>query len=113
MPDHPTSPTRPEVMAALTEHLGPHVAAAVLEALPPYDWDSLATKDDLLALEHRLEDRMDARFAVVDARFDAMEGRMTAAWHAEINRQLRWMVGSLVALLAAAGGIATAVAALS
>jgi hypothetical protein len=142
-------------MAALTEHLGPHVAAAVLEALPPYDWHSLATKDDLRALEHQMTarfaavdarfsavdlrfdamdarfdavdlrfDAMEARFTVVDARFDALdtkldsridaaESRLTATMRAEMNRQLRWMVGSIVAILAAAGGIATAVSALT
>jgi type II secretory pathway component PulK len=134
----PDQPTRPEVLAALTEHLGPHVAAAVLEALPPFDWHSLATKDDLHALEQRLverfEHRMDARFGtvdsrfaavdaqfalvdaqfeVMDARFDALEGRLTATMHAEINRQLRWMVGSMLAIVAAVGVVVTAVAGLT
>ncbi len=36
---------------------------AVMEALPPVEWNQLATKDDLRQLEERLDAKWDSRFS--------------------------------------------------
>ncbi len=45
----------------------------LMESLPPVDWHEFATKDDLAGLEGRVN----ARFEVVDARFDTGLARQT------------------------------------
>ena len=49
-------------------------AMTLMESLPPVDWHELATKDDLAGLE----ERVNARFEVVDARFDALRVELGA-----------------------------------
>jgi predicted unusual protein kinase regulating ubiquinone biosynthesis (AarF/ABC1/UbiB family) len=44
----------------------------LMDSLPPMDWRELATKTDLAALE----ERMNARFTEVDARFTEMRGEV-------------------------------------
>jgi hypothetical protein len=72
-----------EVVQALSDKLGPEVAAALMECVPPFPWTELPTKRDLAQLEARMElrfDAMDARFAAlearVDGRLDRFEGRL-------------------------------------
>jgi hypothetical protein len=45
-----------------------------MESLPPVDWHELATKEDLTALEGRV----DVRFDAVDVRFDAVDVELRA-----------------------------------
>ena len=45
--------------------LQPHVADAILETMPPYDWTNIARRDEMLA-----------RFAEVDRRFERVEDRL-------------------------------------
>ena len=46
----------------------------LMDSLPPVDWHELATKTDLAALE----ERMDARFEVVDVRLEALRTELGA-----------------------------------
>ncbi len=59
--------TRLRLRQWFLEHMGDELADAVMEALPPVEWNQLATKDDL----RQLEERLDLRTAALDARWDA------------------------------------------
>ncbi len=55
-----------------------------MDALPPIDYDQLATKTDLALLETKV----DAQFERVDGRFDSLNGELQLA----MANQLRTMI---------------------
>ena len=74
---------------AASQHWGRDVAVTLMEMLPPSGWGDVATRQQLDALESRidvklesLEMRMDSRFTAMeskfDGRFDAVGGRFDA-----------------------------------
>ena len=65
----------------------------------------------LLGVDARF-DAIDARFDAVDARFDVLRSDLTAAFHAERTRLIRWMVGAMIATVASGAALVSAVAAL-
>ena len=93
--------TRHEMYLGLEQKLGPIVADALMQHLPPVGWAEVANKHDLDALEAR----MDLRFARledrVDLRFEAVEARMIAAIEASQRHMIQWMVGTVIALTTA------------
>jgi len=119
--------SRMEASQALSEQLGPAAAAALMECIPPFGWHEIATKSDLRSLEQRLIDRFESQFAALrgeivglEGRFDGLEGRivglkgeLTAAFHAETTRLLRWIVPTIFAGLAAFGGVLGGIVAVS
>ena len=62
----PSKAQRLQLYEELVKKFGDEPAMTLMESLPPVDWHELATKDDLAALE----ERVNARFEVVDARID-------------------------------------------
>jgi hypothetical protein len=103
-----------EVVQALSEKLGPEVAAALMECVPPFSWMELPTKQDLRALEERIELRfqvLDARFETVDARFGELGSHLDARLHAEVTRSIRWTVGAVFGGLTVVAGAAVGIAA--
>lgn len=97
---------RQRLATRLHEVLGEEAADTLVASLPPFAWPDVATKADLRALE----ERMDARFAQVDARFGELEGRLLAAFRAELVSavvgQTRMTVFALLGTFATAGGLA-------
>ena len=70
-----------EMYLGLEQLLGPHVADALMEHLPPVGWADVATKRDLDLLEDRLELRFDGlerRPDSVDAAVRPSSARGTA-----------------------------------
>ena len=65
---------RLQLYEELVKEFGDEPAMTLMESLPPVDWHELATKDDLAGLE----ERVNARFEVVDARFDALRVELGA-----------------------------------
>ena len=63
--------TRHEMYLGLEQLLGPHVADALMEHLPPVGWADVATKRDLDALEERLDLRFDGLERRLDLKIDA------------------------------------------
>ena len=70
----PSKAQRLQLYEELVKKFGDEPAMTLMESLPPVDWHELATKDDLVALE----ERVNARFEVVDARFDALRVELGA-----------------------------------
>ncbi len=60
--------TRHEMYLGLEQLLGPQVADALMEHLPPVGWADVATKRDLDALEERLELKIDAVISAATSR---------------------------------------------
>jgi hypothetical protein len=94
--------SRHHLYLRLEQALGPEAAATLMDHLPPLGWADVATKRDLDALEQRLE----LRFETIDARFEAAEHKLMAAFRGELQtaltaqgRQLAiTLAGTLVAL---------------
>ena len=70
----PSKAQRLQLYEELAKKFGDEPAMTLMESLPPVDWHELATKDDLAALE----ERVNAKFEVVDARFDALRVELGA-----------------------------------
>ncbi len=131
--------SRSEIAQTLSEHLGSPVAAALMEAIPPFGWHEIATKSDLRALERRFDEvdrrfdevdrrfaELDRRFDHVDARFDLVDERFAVIDHkldvlrveirGDLDRQtvrlVRWLVTTVLGSIAAVGGAVAGVAAL-
>lgn len=73
---------RHELYRAVEELLGTRIADTLMALLPPVGWADVATKDDLLQLEARLDARLDARFARAEGRTDARFGGVDARFEA-------------------------------
>ena len=124
--------SRSEIAQTLSEHLGSPVAAALMEAIPPFGWHEIATKSDLRALERRFDEvdrrfaELDRRFDHVDARFDLVDERFAVIDHkldvlrveirGDLDRQtvrlVRWLVTTVLGSIAAVGGAVAGIAAL-
>jgi hypothetical protein len=72
----------------LTEALGPESAMVLMEALPPVDYDSLATKTDLEAVRVTLEARIDASRSELRAEMAELRGDLRSEM-AELRGGLR------------------------
>jgi len=83
-----------------------------MEMLPPSGWGDVATRQRVDALERD----MDLRFQLVDQRFDMLEAkveaRIDAGFAALEARMVRWFVGTGVARLGALSGLGGLVLAL-
>lgn len=80
----------------------------LMELLPPSRWGDVVRRSDLDALEARMDLRfriVDARFETIDARFDALEIhidlKLEATIEKALNRSIRWIVGTMIALTGA------------
>ena len=92
------------------------MAHKLMDSLPPFSWDQVATKDDLNALSTAITpkfDQVDAQFTAVAAEFVSLRGEMAkeiAGISKKITDQTRIMVTmiagfSLAVCAAMAGGI--------
>ena len=83
------------------EVLGEANAETLMSHLPPVGWADVATKQDLTALESRL----DARFEVLESRFDGKLDQLRADVQRELRQQLVVFLTGTTVLL----GIFTAI----
>ena len=90
----PTEAERFELREGLRDVLEEEHVTTLMESLPPMDWHELATKSDLAALE----ERMNARFERVDARFTEMRGEMKLG----LSKQTYVVLVGMAAMLAGA-----------
>ena len=73
--------------------MGHEEVDTMMSLLPPVGWADVATKQDLLALEERL----DLRFEALDHRFEALDHRF--ATKDDLDARFRTMLVTLVGLL--------------
>ncbi len=92
---------RAELLARLSEILGPKHAATLMENLHPRPWSELVTKADLEGFEERL-----------DLRFAAQTAQLEALVRERMDAQTKLLVFSLVGAVLTAAGIAIGSAAL-
>jgi hypothetical protein len=82
--------------------LDPEHADTLMALLPPVGWAEVATKQDLAALEQRMELRfeaMDSRSEVTDARFGAGLSDLRAELHAALRTQTWSILGVILVAL--------------
>ncbi len=117
---------RSRLRTQLEEQYG-EMAASILLDRPPGGWTDLATKDDLAALEARVDrrfDQIDRRFKHIDRRFDQIDRRfehidrrfddidrrfgefdagidlrITSAVSKAVASQTRWVFGAIIAVI--------------
>ena len=80
--------TRHALHLRLDELVGPELAAGMMTAYPPFDWDEVALRSDLRA----------------------MEDRLTGAMHRELNAQTKTIMFGMAAMLFGVTGGAAALA---
>ena len=69
-----------ELLNSLIEVHGEDVAHKLMDSLPPFSWDQVATKDDLKALSTAITakfDQVDAQFTAVAAEFVNLRGEIS------------------------------------
>jgi hypothetical protein len=93
----PDERSRMEVVQALSEKLGPEVAAALMECVPPFAWTELPTKGDLAQLEERAALRLERLEAKLDGRFEGLEGRLEALIERKASAQNRALLLAVAA----------------
>ncbi len=92
---------------------GDDAGITLMELLPPVGWADVATKQDLLALEARMDSRFTPRFESLEASVrEALETRMGKVEDKldDLSRELRAQTWKLMTLMVAVVG--TVVAAL-
>ena len=89
-----------ELLNSLIEALGEEVAHKLMDSLPPFSWDQVATKDDLNALSTSITakfDQADAQFKSVNAQFESVNAQfeLVAAEFVSVRGELSKVEGNL------------------
>lgn len=102
--------SRLQLAEAAKRVFGADEGITLMELLPPVGWADVATKQDLRALEDRLDARFDARLSSLEGRFETSEYKILGEMHRELS-SLTWklfaiygatttaMIGALVAVI--------------
>ena len=85
--------SRHQLYVTLETLMGHEEVDTMMSLLPPVGWADVVTKQDLLALEERL----DLRFEALDHRFEALDHRF--ATKDDLDARFRTMLVTLVGLL--------------
>ena len=99
--------SRLQLAEAAKRVFGADEGITLMELLPPVGWADVATKQDLGALEDRMDarfDRVDARFEGVDARFEGVDARFETSEYkilGEMHRELSSLTWKLFAIYGA------------
>jgi len=98
----PDERTRIELSQQLNERFGPDLAVYLMEVIPPFGWNEIATRTDLKDLETRLALRFDGVRDRIDLKADALEHKLTGEFRHQMNRMLTWLVPVVIAAIVAA-----------
>ena len=89
------------LLSRLTEAIGADAARTIMESLPPMQWDQLATKDDLQALEERLVSKFNGEFVKVNGEFDKIRSEINGEFakvygeFANVRGEIKELRGSI------------------
>ena len=95
----PTEAQRFELRERLIELLKEKPANTLMESLPPMDWNELATKGDLEALEERVNTRFDSFRVELGAKIDTGLAGVRGETKLSIARQTYVILVGLAALI--------------
>ena len=87
---------------ALGSQIGEDMAGVLMNSLPPFDWDQVATKDDLRNLPTR--DEMNMKFAEMDVKFAGMDVKF-AEIRTEMQKGFRVAITTVIGLNVALGSL--------
>jgi hypothetical protein len=76
--------------------LDPEHADTLMELLPPVGWADVATKQDLLALEQRMDLRFEALETRLEATFSTGLSDLRAEMHSAMRNQTWSLIGAIV-----------------
>ena len=93
---------RLELLNNLIEGLGEDAARKLMESVPPFPWNELATKDDLKDLKEWTEAKFDAQSIAVAAEFVSVRGELS-----KVEGNLTKEIGQLSKEI---GGLSTKIA---
>ena len=93
---NPTERQRFDLREKLNAVIGSENSETLMESLPPFDWTRIVTKDDLFAIDQKI-DSLESRLSM---KFDAMLSKALLG-------QYRTLIGTMVALHAATVGLLT------
>lgn len=82
------------LLTRLTEAIGADAARTIMESLPPMQWDQLATKDDLKALEERLVSKFDGEFARIKGEMNGEFAKVYGEF-ANVRGEIKDLRGSI------------------
>jgi hypothetical protein len=97
----PDERTRVDLAQVLTAQFGPDLAAYLMEVVPPFGWDEIATKTDLAALSARIDQRFDQVNERIDLKVDGLGHQLRGEFKHQINRLLMWLVPTVIAAIVA------------
>lgn len=89
--------SRHQLYVTLETLMGHEEVDTMMSLLPPVGWADVATEQDLLALEERLDLRLSMRFDAIDQRFESLDHRF--ATKDDLDARFRTMLVTLVGLL--------------
>ena len=95
-------PQRLRLHNALGSQIGEDMAGVLMNSLPPFDWDQVATKDDLRNLPTR--DEMNMKFAGTDVKFAGMDVKF-AEIRTEMQKGFRVAITTVIGLNVALGSL--------
>lgn len=95
-----TEQQRHRLFVWFEEQMGPERAATMMNLIPPVGWFELASKDDLLELERRLDYRFESLEARIDGKLDRLRSDMMRTFGT-------WLFASQAAVITALGLLIT------
>lgn len=92
---------------ALASQIGGDMAGVLMSSLPPFDWNQVATKDDLRNLPTR--DEMNMKFAGTDVKFAEIRTEI-ANLRTEMQKGFRVAMTTVIGLNIALGSLIVGIA---
>ena len=100
-----TEQSRLNLYDSVRTHHGEEVAVTLMEMLPPVGWADIATKDDV---RHQIEMlRLETKMEFDDVRhqIEMLRKTIDSKMHEMFGRQLKWTVGTMIAMQACTFGL--------